>query len=81
MSLAVMDNIAVFVVAREEEQEEWRFIASKNGEAVMEGTIHGGKNAAARYVKFVRNGVMSRAQKVRRNHQRRKTKEAADADT
>ena len=76
VSYAIDEMYAVTVTARTAGEGEWVFEGIKDGKLVIEGNILGGKWAAAQYCKFLRNGIVSRAKKVWKNHHRR-LKEAA----
>ena len=76
VSYAIGRDMTVTVTARTAGEGEWVFEGIKDGKLVIEGNILGGKWAAAQYCKFLRNGIVSRAKKVWKNHHRR-LKEAA----
>lgn len=59
-SYSIGDTYAVVVTAKENIDRTWSFIGSINNETVITGTIHGGRTRAGKYIKFVRNGIVSR---------------------
>ena len=77
VSYAISRDMTVTVTARTAGEGEWVFEGIKDGKLVIEGNILGGKWAAAQYCKFLRNGIVSRAKKVWKNHHRRAEKAAA----
>lgn len=77
VSYAIGRDMTVTVTARTAGEGEWVFEGIKDGKLVIEGNILGGKWAAAQYCKFLRNGIVSRAKKVWKNHHRRAEKAAA----
>lgn len=77
VSYAIGRDMTVTVTARTAGEGEWVFEGIKDGKLVIEGNILGGKWAAAQYCKFLRNGIVSRAKKVWKNHHRRSEKAAA----
>lgn len=77
VSYAIDENIAVTVTARKADGRIWMFKGIKQGETVIMGTILGGRATAARYCKFIRNGIVSRFMKIKRNHTRRAEDAAA----
>ena len=77
VSYAISRDMTVTVTARTVTGNgDWFFEGIKDGKIVISGSIFGGKWAAAQYCKFLRNGIVSRAKKVWKNHHRR-LKEAA----
>ena len=76
VSYAIGRDMTVTVTARTAGEGEWVFEGIKDGKIVISGSIFGGKWAAAQYCKFLRNGIVSRAKNVWKNHHRR-LKEAA----
>ena len=53
----------ICVSARKDGESLWVFEGVANGELVIRGEIIGGKWKAARYAKFIRNGLVSRMNK------------------
>lgn len=70
-SYTIGDTYAVVVTAKENIDRSWSFIGSIDNETVITGTIHGGKWKAAQYIKFVRNGILSRRMKGKCNPQKK----------
>lgn len=68
-SYAIDDTCAVLVTAKENRDHTWDFVGAIDNETVITGTIHGGKWKAATYIKFVRNGILSRRLKGKVNPQ------------
>lgn len=81
VSYAIGRDMTVTVTARTAGEGEWVFEGIKDGKLVIEGNILGGKWAAAQYCKFLRNGIVSRAKKVWKNHHRRLKKAAIETIT
>ena len=66
VSYAIDRDMAVTVTATLFDEKMWRFKGIKDGEALIYGHILGGKYQAMQYCKFIRNGIVSRANRVRR---------------
>lgn len=66
VSYAICRDMAVTVTATLFDKKMWRFKGIKDGEALIYGHILGGKYQAMQYCKFIRNGIVSRANRVRR---------------
>ncbi len=66
VSYAICRDKAVTVTATLFDEKKWRFKGIKDGEALIYGHILGGKYQAMQYCKFIRNGIVSRANRVRR---------------
>ena len=79
VSYAIDDNLAVTVTARTTDGRTWMFKGIAHGDTVIMGTILGGRATVVRYCKFIRNGIVSRFMKIKRNHTRRALKAAAGA--
>ena len=63
LSYSLTHGKTVCVSARKDGESLWEFEGVANGELVIRGEIYGGKWKAAQYVKFIRNGLLSRANK------------------
>ena len=63
MSYSCTHGKTVCVSARKNTESLWDFEGVINGELVIRGEIIGGKWKAANYAKFIRNGLLSRANK------------------
>lgn len=61
MSYSCTHGKTICVSARKNTESLWDFEGVINGELVIRGEIYGGKWKAARYAKFIRNGLLSRA--------------------
>ena len=81
VSYAIGRDMTVTVTARTVGEGEWVFEGIKDGKLVIEGNILGGKWAAAQYCKFLRNGIVSRAKNVWKNHHRRLKETAIETIT
>ena len=77
VSYAIDEMYAITVTASTTGDGVWSFKGIKNGETEIMGTILGGKWKAMQYCKFIRNGIVSRAKKVWKNHHRRAEMAAA----
>lgn len=63
LSYSLTHGKTVCVSARKNTESLWEFEGVANGELVIRGEIIGGKWRAAKYAKFIRNGLLSRANK------------------
>ena len=75
VSYAIDEMYAVTVTANTTGNGAWMFKGIKNGETEIIGTIIGGKWKAMQYCKFIRNGIVSRANRL--YHAHHKTKAAS----
>lgn len=67
MSYSCTFGKTVSVTARIEGEDVWKFEGIVNGEKTIEGLVYGGKWRASVYCKFIRNGLLSRANKGKVN--------------
>lgn len=58
---------AVVTAHRDKGGETWSFIGTLDGERVIDGTIYGGRWKASQYIRYVRNGIVSRRMKGKVN--------------
>ena len=72
VSYAIDEMYAVTVTANTTGEGAWTFKGIKNGETEIIGTILGGKWKAMRYCKFIRNGIVSRANRLYHAHHKAK---------
>lgn len=63
LSYSLTQGKTVCVSARKNGESLWVFDGVANGELVIRGDIYGGKWKAAKYAKFIRNGLLSRMNK------------------
>ena len=75
VSYAIDEMYAITVTASRTGDGVWTFKGIKDGETEIMGTILGGKPKAMRFCKFIRNGIVSRANRLYHCHH--KTKAAA----
>ena len=68
------DNLAIRVTGTKMGEDAWEINARRGDQLVFGGLSHGGKWQADTLVKFLRNGMVSRAMKVRKNHENRKAR-------
>lgn len=54
---------SIIVNAVKVREQEWRFIGTLDDNKVIEGIVTGGKRKAMKYTKFIRNGILSLANK------------------
>ena len=80
VSYAIDEMYAVTVTANTTGDGAWMFKGIKNGETEIIGTIIGGKWKAMQYCKFIRNGIVSRANRLYHAHHKAKKAAAALAD-
>lgn len=71
-SYAIDDTCAVVVTAKENREGYWEFTGSIDNETVITGTVFGGRARARTYIKFIRNGILSRRLKGKVNPQKAK---------
>ena len=64
VSYAIGRDMAVTVTASTTGDGLWNFKGTKDGHTMIIGTVFGGKWAAVRYCKFIRNGIVSRANRL-----------------
>ena len=75
ISYAIDKRFCVTVTAAQEGREdEWSFDGVKDGVTVIHGTILAGRWGANHYCKFIRNGIVSRANRIIKNRAHRKAK-------
>lgn len=75
ISYAIDKRFCVMVTAAQEGREdEWSFDGVKDGVTVIHGTILAGRWGANHYCKFIRNGIVSRANRIIKNRAHRKAK-------
>ena len=72
VSYAIDEMYAVTITASTTGVGLWTFKGIKNGETEIIGTILGGKWKAMRYCKFIRNGIVSRANRLYHAHHKAK---------
>ena len=72
VSYAIDEMYAVTVTANTTGDGAWLFKGIKNGETEIIGTIIGGKWKAMQYCKFIRNGIVSRANRLYHAHHKAK---------
>lgn len=70
-SYTIDDTCAILVTAKQNHEGAWEFVGAINNETVITGTIHGGKWKASTYIKFIRNGILSRRMKGKVNPQKK----------
>ncbi len=75
VSYAIGRDMTVTVTANTTGDGAWMFKGIKNGETEIIGTVIGGKWKAMQYCKFIRNGIVSRANRLYHAHHKA-TKEA-----
>ena len=80
VSYAIDEMYAITVTANTTGDGAWMFKGIKNGETEIMGTILGGKWKAMQYCKFIRNGIVSRANRLYHGHHKSKKAAAALAD-
>ena len=81
VSYAIGRDMTVTVTANAAGQGAWSFKGIKDGETMIIGSIFGGKRMAMQYCRFLRNGIVSRAKKVWKNHHRENKGEDSPAET
>jgi len=64
VSYAIDRDKAVTVTASTCGDGTWNFKGTKDGRTMIEGSIFGGKWQAIQYCKFIRNAIVSRANRV-----------------
>ena len=73
VSYAIGRDMTVTVTARTATGNgDWFFEGIKDGKIVISGCIFGGKWAAAQYCKFLKNGIVSRANRLYHAHHKAK---------
>ena len=79
VSYAIDDRFAITVMAKHLDSglAMWEFRGSKDGLCVINGYINGGKWAAMNLCKFIRNGIVSLADRLKRRHAKRREKAAS----
>lgn len=60
-------NRSIIVNAIKIRENEWRFIGTLDCNKVIEGIVTGGKRKVMKYTKFIRNGILSLANKGKVN--------------
>lgn len=83
-SYAIDRDMAVTVTAKMIGDRVWEFKGIKNGDTFIMGSVFGGKWQAMQYCKFIRNGIVSRANRVKTHHKNaalRRAEKAADGAT
>lgn len=83
-SYAIDRDMAVTVTAKMIGDRVWEFKGIKNGDTFITGSVFGGKWQAMQYCKFIRNGIVSRANRVKTHHKNaalRRAERAADGAT
>ncbi len=71
ISYAISRDMAVTVTASTVGDGTWNFKGTKDGRTMIEGSIFGGKWKALQYCKFIRNGLVSRANRLGHGRARR----------
>lgn len=77
-SYVIDETCAVVVTAKENREGYWEFTGAIDNETVITGTVYGGRARAARYIKFIRNGILSRRLKGKVNPQAKKERASVD---
>jgi hypothetical protein len=83
-SYAIDRDITVTLTAKMIGDRVWEFKGIKNGDMFIMGSVFGGKWQAMQYCKFIRNGIVSRANSVKTHHKNaalRRAERAADVAT
>lgn len=80
VSYSISKELSVTVTANTTGDGAWTFKGIKNGDLEIMGSIIGGKWKAVCFCKFIRNGIVSRANRLNHLHHRNKT-DAAPADS
>ena len=80
VSYSIDKELSVTVTAHKAGDGLWAFKGIKNGDLEIMGTIIGGKWKASCICKFIRNGIVSRANRLNHCHHRNKA-DAAPADS
>ena len=74
-----LDNLDIQVTVREIGTGKWEVVGKNRDDLRIIATVFGGRMAAKTYAKFIRNGMVSRAKRLRGNKNRRKAESAAVA--
>lgn len=80
VSYSISKELSVTVTAHTTVDGVWTFKGIKNGDLEIIGSITGGKWKAVCFCKFIRNGIVSRANRLNHLHHRNKA-DAAPADS
>ena len=73
------NGLAIRVTGAKMSEDVWEVTAWRGDRIAFDGMSHGGKWQAVALVKFLRNGMVSRAMKVKKNHENRRARKAAEA--
>ena len=71
LSFNFLDGLDIQVTAREVRQGQWTIEGRSRGTCRIMASAFGGRGTAMRYAKYIRNGMVSRAMKLRHNQNRR----------
>lgn len=63
MSYSLTYGHVITVTANKTGDDEWQFTGVIDGKRTITGTVFGGKWRAVQYIKFIRNGILSRSLK------------------
>ena len=71
LSFNFLDGLDIQVTAREVRQGLWTIEGRSRGTCRIMASVFGGRGTARRYAMFIRNGMVSRAMKLKHNPNRR----------
>ena len=71
LSFSFLDGLDIQVTAREVRQGQWTIEGRSRGTCRIMASVFGGRGTARRYARFIRNGMVSRAMKLKHNQNRR----------
>ena len=71
LSFNFCDGLDIQVTAREVKQGLWTIEGRSRGMCRIMASVFGGRGTATRYARFIRNGMVSRAMKLKHNPNRR----------
>ena len=72
MAWSMTNGLEILVQARKVKDGVWSIEGRSRGRLFIFATVFGGRWRAARYMRFIRNGMVSRANKLKNNTNRRK---------
>ena len=71
LSFSFLDGLDIQVTARKVRQGLWTIEGRSRGTCRIMASVFGGRGTARRYARFIRNGMVSRAKKLKHNPNRR----------
>ena len=66
-----LDNLDIQVTAREIKTGQWTIEGRNRTEVRIVATVFGGRDTANKFARFIRDGMVLRSMKIKRDHKRR----------